>query len=335
MQTESEPDTKPKEKDRLALMEEDIKAGLKELAQNMVETNRQMVESAKATLLEAQNASKDQRLEQYKEEQKTKLVELLNDFNERIHRDIEAAVSDKLRSAKEAEHADEAKTVEKLKKLMAEQTALWDNKITNLEGELQQVIQYKYDSAQAVENSRRHGSSDVPPQPQAQPPPAVGLQLHFASFLNLSNVKDIFESAPANCKAYIVGVKNSFGAVELASLIHELKGAVCSSIETVTLDHMYFKDLSPFTHLLQNAGNLRTLELCSCPFTSSQVQYILGKIAEHGRGIRRLAIENAMLGDQADALAQALNKTNIREVRIVNPKGNMAKYIATFKEAIA
>jgi len=161
-----------------------------------------------------------------------------------------------------------------------------------------------------------------------------GLKLNFASFLNLSELKSYMHDLPENGDVYIVGIKNGIQATELAGLLWEL-GEMRYNIEKLSLHHLYLSDLLPFKYTFEHINSLKCLELLSCPFSTSQLENIVKKINESKHQLESLSIENALLGEDPAELIKEINQTNIRHLKITNPKMKVGKFIETLKNNLS
>jgi len=142
-----------------------------------------------------------------------------------------------------------------------------------------------------------------------------GISLCFGSFLDVkklaSNIK------PTEASISVFGLENELGSNEIISFFYELPEEVRKQINAVTFDHIHFKDLSTFSHVLKRTPCLTALRLLSCLFTGSEILYVLEKIEENGIGVQELVIENSKLTqEQSKTFVAALERTNISNLRI-------------------
>ncbi len=166
-----------------------------------------------------------------------------------------------------------------------------------------------------------------------------GLNMHFLPLLYLADLRPLFKDLPNTGTVYVLGVKGGFQSAEFASLMYDLGECAKKAdrqIAGITLDHMYFPDPAlPFKSLFQSVPSLRTLRLVSCPFTTSQLQSIVARLAEAGHPLERLDVENALMGESPAELVQTINMTGIRALRLANPRMKMGKFVETVRELIS
>lgn len=161
------------------------------------------------------------------------------------------------------------------------------------------------------------------------------IDLRFASFLNLDSTKEILQNVSSGGIVYIVGVKNGFGPQELSSLLYELRSDFSESIRSITVEHMYMKELQFFDLLFKYFKKLKNLELKSCPFTTAQIKEMCEYACNYKHGLERLAVENALISDQPEELAAAINKTGIKQLKFANPKMKMKRFIEALKNNLS
>jgi len=164
-----------------------------------------------------------------------------------------------------------------------------------------------------------------------------GIELIFASFLNLKSVASMM-NLPKNeinslQKICVFGMKAGFGSNEIISFIHELNEDFRNQLESVTLDHLYFKDLSAFGYLFQQVPFLKSINLISCPFTGPNILTFLKSLVENAKCVRKLTIENPAIGNEwINKVIQGIAKTIITDLRLIIPKNSAAEYMKAIIE---
>eukprot|EP00829_Urostomides_striatus_P016647 TRINITY_DN5539_c0_g2_i1.p1 TRINITY_DN5539_c0_g2~~TRINITY_DN5539_c0_g2_i1.p1 ORF type:complete len:357 (-),score=106.57 TRINITY_DN5539_c0_g2_i1:10-1080(-) len=276
----------------------------------------------------------DQGTEVFKEVSIHKEDDHIKDIQQKIQLEVS-----KVSAPKQAEIPNvEELAVEKVKELMANKQDFLEQRLTDIENRIksQSYIKPQDSLDEIIEKAGKRGSDEPEPEPQPpQEPKGDGLDIRFAAFLNIGSVAELLKEIGNQGTVYIVGIKSGFGASELAGLIHEIKGETSEKIKTVTLDHMYFKDLKPFELLLQHSPEIKSLQLLSCPFSSEQVREIFEKIAGLNHKIEKFSIENALISDQAEELALAINKTKIKKLKLTSPKMKLSRLVEIFKNTLS
>eukprot|EP01022_Parablepharisma_sp_SALTPOND_P019042 TRINITY_DN31_c1_g1_i1.p1 TRINITY_DN31_c1_g1~~TRINITY_DN31_c1_g1_i1.p1 ORF type:complete len:534 (-),score=86.66 TRINITY_DN31_c1_g1_i1:385-1986(-) len=264
----------------------------------------------------------------YAEEYGRSIAPVEENLKESVEREIMENNSEKKSSAtRMSELIDE-----KLKGIMDKEQEVWTKRLNELEEKLKKM-------QDAAEISEHKGSyeeiSPIVIEKSHKPvkAEASGLKLHFASYLNLGDIKALFRNLPEEGSVYILGVKNGIQSTELAGLLYELE-ELRDNIEGVTLQYLYFSDCLPFKYMFQNIPGLKSLELLSCPFTTAQLETIVQRVVENGHQLEKLSVENALLGESPEGLIKAINKTDIKELKLANPKMKIAKFVETLKQLL-